>query len=98
MGNGIGAVTPGDMQDIRGEYSLSSLLKTTITTGNTDETKMSTCKKLLRAAVNYLREAGIEIPYATLEVRGKEVVMHGVPHGGEILVCALEGSGIQNYL
>ena len=59
----------------------------------------ATLQEILRTARGYLRTAGIRIPHATLEVTARnEAILHGVPEGGQILVCALNEDGIQNYL
>jgi len=86
MGNGIGAVVPGDMQWGH------NLLEDLVGKGR------SVHESLVEAAVIFLKYAGIKIPHATVEVRGNEVIMHGVPEGSDVLVCALEGQNIRNYL
>ena len=86
MGNGIGAVVPGDMQWGH------NLLEDLVGKGRLIQ------EKLFEAAVGFLKDAGIYIPHATVEVRGNEAIMHGAPEGSDVLVCALEGQNIRNYL
>ncbi len=97
MSEGIEAVRPGGTH----EHCLSELLQSHTAEKAKDE--KSLYRRLLESAASYLKAAGIMIPYATLEVRDTEVVMHGAPNCGEVLVCAFEGQGvegpgIQNYL
>ncbi|MFH1849630.1 MAG: hypothetical protein ABH879_05575 [archaeon] len=54
--------------------------------------------ELLRAARQYLEEAEIHFPYATLELRDDMVVLSGVPECGEVLICSQEAGHIENYL
>lgn len=90
--SGVEAVTP---EDFRGEYNLASLLRGQVTV---EEEEKPLHKRLIEAALSYIRKARIYFPHATLEVRHDAVVMQGVPHCGEILVCAVNSDEIHNYL
>ncbi|MCK5283913.1 MAG: hypothetical protein KAK00_11035 [Nanoarchaeota archaeon] len=76
-------------------YNLTAMLKTP------EKDSLDAVKEeplLLKAAKLYLRSAGIEIPYAELEMRDDAVILHGAPNCDNILVCARGEKGIQSFL
>ncbi len=103
MSNGVGAVGPENMGAMYDPHSggVGCLLPCRISQQPLlgQERGAILPERLLSAANEILRKEGIRLPSATLEVtRNQEVVMHGVPNSGPILVCAQTEAGIKNYL
>lgn len=91
--SGVDAVTP---EDFRGEYNLALLLRGQVIVENEEKPLH---KRLIEVALSYIQEARICFPHATLEVEDDSVVMHGIPHTGQLLVCAVGDDGrVHNYL
>lgn len=102
MGNNAGVVAAGDVGI--GHTPMSARGIEYFMPGRTGQPAIGKVRKsldevLVRTAERYLREAGIRIPYADIQVTERgEAVMYGVPNTGSMLVCARTESGIQNYL
>lgn len=86
-------------EDFRSGYNNASLLRGAVTAEQTKERENPLHKKLFEHALVYMQEANITLPHATLEVKGHEAVLKGIPHGSQLLVCAVDDDGeVHNYL
>ncbi|MBU0629204.1 MAG: hypothetical protein KKC75_08510 [Nanoarchaeota archaeon] len=98
MGNGIGALTPGDRDGMHNGSSIGDLIQDPSALRKDSMKRLPLSTRLLEAAQHYLAQAGIHFPYQTIEVREERAVLCGVPFCSELLVCAVEGDKILPYI
>ncbi len=75
MGNGIGAVVPGDMLS---RFELSTLLQIP----TREEGEKPLLERLPEDAACFLKDVGKNMPHATVEVRGDVIILYGMAECG----------------
>jgi hypothetical protein len=85
---------PNDKANIHSDSSIDNFVPDNMN----EQTRVPLHKKLFEAAKLYLRQAGIDLPYATLEVTADAAILHGAAHGSAILVCSYDNGNMINQL